>query len=142
MSIKSDDLNSFIAILNDGIMFYETAIENTENEELISIFQEMISLRKEAANELAQYVREEGFPVNPTGTLTGQLHEAYTRIKAMLLDADQAYLAELATLEGRTVDAFDKVIPHMPSAEARGRMIALHDSFAAARHGLERLVAS
>ena len=142
MSIKSDDLNDFIAILHDGIIFYEMAMENTENEELKIIFHELVNLRKEAVSELAEHVKEEGLPVNPSGTLTGQLHEAYTRIKALLLDADQTYLAELATLEGRTVDAFDKVIPHMPSAEARGRMIALHDSFAAARHGLERLVSS
>ena len=141
MSYASDNLNDYIAILRDGILFYEHAAKKVNDPGLKELFGEMIMLREKAICELSPIVREEGLPVRPMGTLTGQLHEGYTNLKALLSDAESTYLKELSVLETRTISAFEKIVPHLLSTEQRGRMTALHDSFRAACAGMHNMAA-
>ncbi len=122
MTDTSDLLNDFIAILKDGLLFYEDAIERIGNPKTRALFERMITLRKKAILELAPHVRSEGDRVRVMGTLVGTIHKEYTQIAGLLGDPEDVYLSELAALEERTLDALKETISSAPAGEAHSAL--------------------
>ena len=103
-------LNELVGIFKDGMDFYKRGAETTESPVLKSLFEEMAYVRRNAVNELTPLIAQEGVRVRDHGTLTGEAHEAYTRLAGFFGSTDQAYIDQLEAHEDRTLEVFEDLL--------------------------------
>lgn len=119
MNEKTDVLNDFVAILKDGIMFYESALEQVDDKHCREMFRNMIALRNNTILKLAPLIESEGDRVRVMGTLVGTVHEEYTKLTAMFNDPVDTFLGELAALEDRTLNELEESIKEAKSSDVQ-----------------------
>lgn len=84
-----DSLNNLIQINNDRIQGYLTASKETDQDDLKSVFSEMMTTSQECRRELVQEVTKlGGTPIEGT-TASGKLYRVWMDIKAALTSRDR-----------------------------------------------------
>lgn len=84
-----DSLNNLIQINNDRIQGYLTASQETDQNDLKSIFSDMMTTSQECRRELVQeVVKLGGTPVEGT-TVSGKLYRVWMDIKAAITSKDR-----------------------------------------------------
>ena len=114
MTYKSWVLNDLVAVLKDGMIFYEEALTAVKNKRLRKLFAEMIKIREDAVLELAPFIYAEDDVVRQQGTIVGLAHEGYTKLRAYFGNAETVFVKELLALEVRTFDEVQKSFEALP----------------------------
>lgn len=84
-----DCLNNLVQINNDRIQGYLTASQETDQDDLKSVFSEMMTTSQECRRELVQEITKMGgTPVEGT-TVSGKLYRVWMDIKAALTSKDR-----------------------------------------------------
>lgn len=114
-----DVLNALITINNDRIEGYETAMKETEEEDLISLFTEFIENSKECKAELeAEVINLGGTPAEGTKT-TGKFFRAWMDVKAALAANDRkTVLSSCEFGEDHAVEEYEKALKHSEDLSA------------------------
>ncbi len=84
-----DCLNNLVQINNDRIQGYLTASQETDQDDLKSVFSEMMTTSQECRRQLVQEITKlGGTPVEGT-TVSGKLYRVWMDIKAALTSKDR-----------------------------------------------------
>ncbi|WP_343631740.1 PA2169 family four-helix-bundle protein [Fluviicola sp.] len=84
-----DCLNNLVQINNDRIQGYLTASQETDQDDLKSVFSEMMTTSQECRRELVQEITKlGGTPIEGT-TVSGKLYRVWMDIKAALTSKDR-----------------------------------------------------
>ncbi len=82
-------LNKIVEINNDRIEGYETALEETNDKALVSMFTDLISHSRGFKSELSEKVRTLGGEPAKGTKATGKLFRIWMDVKATLTDSDR-----------------------------------------------------
>ncbi|MFV5692153.1 ferritin-like domain-containing protein [Flavobacterium sp. LT1R49] len=106
-----DVLNTLIEINNDRIEGYETASEETEEQDLKTLFSQLMKTSQKCKMELVNEVRElGGKPVEGTRT-TGKFFRVWMDVKAALTGKDRkAILSSCEFGEDVAVSTYTKIL--------------------------------
>lgn len=123
-----DALNSLITINNDRIEGYENASEETEEQDLKTLFGKFISTSQKCKQELTSEVRTLGGEIAEGTKVSGKFFRAWMDVKAALTGKDRkAILNSCDNGEDRAVEAYNNVIEdeteHL-SADQKNMVIA------------------
>lgn len=118
MSQTADQLNDLIAVLTDGVKFYEEAARTIDGS-YQALFQRMASTKRAIVADLRAEVAYHG-EAPAGGTLGGSLRQAYTDLAARLSSKpDAKYVAQLEEAEDRILRAFTDALTTSERAEVR-----------------------
>ena len=108
MSYKTEQLNELIAIIRDGQRFYEHAHDEIEDVRLQALFRDMAQAKHQVIQALAVKVAANHEEPTSSGTLVGELRQAYADARATLSSDEEAtYVALLEEAEDRILEAFE-----------------------------------
>ena len=82
-------LNSLITINNDRIQGYETAIDETEDQDLKTMFNQFIQTSRNCKNELISAVTKLGGKPDDGTRVDGKIYRAWMDFKAMVTGKDR-----------------------------------------------------
>ncbi|MGZ4058394.1 MAG: ferritin-like domain-containing protein, partial [Bacteroidia bacterium] len=104
-------LNNLVEINNDRIQGYEKAVKETKDNDLKSLFQEMVSHSRKFKMELSSQVSAlGGTPTEGTKT-SGKFFRAWMDLKAALTGKDRkAVLQSCETGEDEAIATYDEVL--------------------------------
>jgi uncharacterized protein (TIGR02284 family) len=106
-----DVLNSLITINNDRIQGYETAIDETEDQDLKSLFNQFIQTSRNSKNELTSAVTKLGGTPDDGTRLDGEIYRAWMDLKAMVTGKDRkAILNSCEYGEDVAVNTYEKAM--------------------------------
>lgn len=104
-------LNSLITINNDRIEGYETAIKETEEYDLKSLFTQFISTSKKCKQELAMEVNTLGGKVAEGTKISGKFFRVWMDVKAALTGGDRkAILSSCEYGEDEALDTYTEAL--------------------------------
>lgn len=104
-------LNSLITINNDRIEGYETALKETEEHDLKTLFAQFISTSRKCKQELVMEVNKLGGEVAEGTKTSGKFFRVWMDVKAALTGKDRkAILNSCEFGEERAQDAYDKAL--------------------------------
>ncbi|HEY0108064.1 MAG TPA: PA2169 family four-helix-bundle protein [Fibrella sp.] len=116
-----EDLNELVKINNDRIQGYKKAMEDTEDQQLDHLFNEMIVQSQNFRSQLADHiVRIDGSGVtDATSTdVSSKIHRAWIDIKAAITGKDRDTVLSSVTFgETAAVEAYEDAIEedHIPA---------------------------
>jgi uncharacterized protein (TIGR02284 family) len=109
-----EDLNELVKINNDRIQGYMKAVEDTEDTQLDSLFNEMIVQSQTFRSQLADHiVRIDGSAVSDATTtdLSSKIHRAWIDIKSALTGKDRDTVLSSVTFgENAAIEAYEDAI--------------------------------
>lgn len=106
-----DVLNSLITINNDRIQGYETAIEETEDQDLKSTFSQFIQTSRRCKDELVSAVTKLGGTPNDGTRADGKIYRAWMDFKALVTGKDRkAILNSCEYGEDVAVNTYEKAL--------------------------------
>jgi uncharacterized protein (TIGR02284 family) len=106
-----DLLNSLITIHNDRIEGYETALNETEEQDLKTLFASFIDNSQKCKQELAMELNRLGGEVAEGTLASGKFFRAWMDVKAALTGRDrEAILDSCEYGEDHTLDAYDEAL--------------------------------
>lgn len=106
-----DVLNSLITINNDRIAGYETAMDETKEADLRSLFTQFIQNSRECLSELIVKVQQLGGKPDEGTRADGKIYRAWMDFKAMVTGKDRkAILSSCEKGEDVAVDAYEKAM--------------------------------
>jgi uncharacterized protein (TIGR02284 family) len=122
-----ENLRELIQCLNDGVEFYQAAIEKTELPEHKTIFQRMARARVAALSYLQPFmVQEEGSP-ELGHTFGSALHKMYPEILYGLnTDHDTTLIHQLEQVENETLRAMQKAMRTIDSPVLKSVLLDLY----------------
>ena len=82
-------LNSLITINNDRIQGYETAIDETEDQDLKTMFNQFIQTSRNCKNELVSTVTKLGGKPDDGTRMDGEIYRAWMDFKALVTGKDR-----------------------------------------------------
>ena len=104
---RISSLAELVAVLLDGIAFYEQAAEKALDARLVDFLLRMAYLKKTVAAALVEELTHLGEPAAESGTARSALRQAYAALLATLGDADAPrWIAELEQHEILLQSAF------------------------------------
>jgi uncharacterized protein (TIGR02284 family) len=104
---RISSLAELMAVLLDGIAFYEQAAERVRDPRLVDFFLRMGYLKKIVAADLTAELARLGDAGDDADTLRGTLRQAYAEVLAELSDATaRRYVEQLEQHEDRLLVAF------------------------------------
>lgn len=104
-------LNSLITINNDRIQGYETAIDETEDHELKTLFAQFIQTSKLCKNELASVVSKLGGTPDDDTRVDGKIYRAWMDFKALVTGKDRkAILSSCEYGEDVAVNTYERAL--------------------------------
>lgn len=123
VSKTAASLNELIAVLNDGVEFFNDAAQRTVQPEYRNLFGRLAATKQAIADHLRAEVAQQGEAPVASGTLVGSLHQAYAELRARLSShPDAQYVSQLEECEDRQLHAFEDALTL--SDQARVRQIA------------------
>jgi uncharacterized protein (TIGR02284 family) len=112
-------LNELIAVLMDGVKFYENAAHTVDGP-CQALFQRLASTKRAIVSDLRAEVAWHGEAPFESGTVAGSLRQAYTDLTARLAaKPDERYIAQLEDAEDRILRAFTDALTTSERAEVR-----------------------
>jgi len=120
-------LNGLIEINNDRIEGYDTALRETEEDDLKTLFPQLIQTSEECKTQLSNEVLKLGGTPVAGSTTGGMLFSVWTGIKSALTRQDHKGVLD-SCLEGEdiAVDAYDKVLKTSPEDITTQQRTMLH----------------
>jgi uncharacterized protein (TIGR02284 family) len=122
-----ENLRELIQSLNDGVEFYQAAVDKTELPEHKIIFQRMVRARVAALSYLQPFiVRQEGSP-ELGHTFGSALHKMYPEILYGLnTDHDITLIHQLEQVENETLRAMQKAVRTIQSPVLKSVLLDLY----------------
>lgn len=122
-----ENLRELIQCLNDGVEFYQAAIDKSERAENKLIFQRMVRARVAALSYLQPFmVHEEGSP-ELGHTFGSALHKMYPDILYGLnTDHDSTLIHQLEQVENETLSAMQKAMRGIQSPVLKSILLDLY----------------
>ncbi len=106
-----DALNSLVTINNDRIQGYETAIDETEDQDLKTSFAKFIHTSQECKSDLVNAVTKLGGTPDDGTRLDGKIYRAWMDFKAMVTGKDRkAILNSCEYGEDVAVNAYERAM--------------------------------
>lgn len=106
-----DVLNKLIEINNDRVAGYETAMGETKETDLQSLFRELMATSQNALSELRAEVSRLGGKVEEGTMLSGKIYRAWMDAKAAVTGGDRgAILSSCEYGEDVALDAYNHVL--------------------------------
>jgi uncharacterized protein (TIGR02284 family) len=119
---RNESLRQLVALAEDGVRAFESAVVEIENRKLKGLFRELAISRKFTAVDLRKTLRASGGGASESGTVKGSALRLYAQIKTAIADSNEtAVLGELERSERRALEAFE-------AAAAREQSGELHDA--------------
>jgi uncharacterized protein (TIGR02284 family) len=119
-----DVLNSLITINNDRIRGYETATEETKDQDLKKAFSQFIKTSRESKNELVNAVTNLGGTPNDGTRVDGKIYRVWMDFKAMVTGKDRkAILNSCEYGEDIAVNTYEKAIKDANVSSEYNRII-------------------
>jgi uncharacterized protein (TIGR02284 family) len=107
----ADVLNSLIIINNDRIAGYQTAIEETEDADLKTLFSQFIQTSQACRSELVAEVNRIGGKPNEGTRLDGKIYRSWMEFKSMVTGKDRkAILSSCEKGEDVALNAYEKAL--------------------------------
>lgn len=132
-----ENLRELIQSLNDGVEFYQAAMDKTELPEHKIIFQRMVRARVAALSYLQPFmVQQEGSP-ELGHTFGSTLHKMYPEILYGLnLDHDVTLIHQLEQVENETLAAMQKAMRTIRSPVLKSVLLDLYPRLNRCHHTL------
>jgi uncharacterized protein (TIGR02284 family) len=120
-------LNGLIEINNDRIEGYDTALRETEEDDLKTLFSQLIQTSEECKTQLRNEVLKLGGIPVAGSTTGGMLFSVWTEIKSALTRQDhKGVLDSCLHSEDIAVDGYDKVLKTSPEDITTQQRTMLH----------------
>jgi len=127
----TDVLNSLIIINNDRIEGYETASENTEENDLKTLFQSFTATSQKCKEELMTEVAKNGGEVAEGTMISGKFFRVWMDVKAALTGKDRkAILNSCEFGEDVAVDAYTRALRDHLKDVTSEQIVMLNDQYA------------
>jgi uncharacterized protein (TIGR02284 family) len=110
MSGYQNALASLHTTLVDSRNGYEEAIKDAGATGLVSLFEEMVALRRQQIAEIDPLVRRTGLTPDKDGSFMSTVHRTIISVQSMLTDLNERVLPGFIDGEKRILDAYDDVI--------------------------------
>ncbi len=145
MSQENDVLKKLININEDAAEFYETAIEDSDNESYKPTFKNLEQVHKSVVSNLEIMLRSNGEKYEADETLKGQFAQFWTQAMALLSDEDtKTFVYHLEEAEDRCLNSMqeainDNGISEMTKAKLLNELTSLrksHDYMKSLKDGL------
>ena len=91
----AEKLNDILAIMNDGVSFYDEAIEKVEDLTLKPVFTRYREKKRDLAQELSKQVAMRGEEPKTDGTFVGSMREGYAKLRTAFQSDRKALISEL-----------------------------------------------
>lgn len=136
ITFPSDKIGDLMRVLQSGIRFYRDGINAVKCGSTREMFSRMLEEKQQACKELRPYVQ----PVKGSeSTLSVEARKLYTGlISRVLVDREQAFIDQLASLERRILFTFDEALKEKQSQSCalllrkiRTRMLQCHEELVA-----------
>lgn len=119
-----DVLNSLITINNDRIQGYKTAIEETDEQDLKSMFSEFINHSEECKAELVNEVTKYGEKPDDGTRADGKIYRAWMDFKALVTGKDRkAILGSCEYGEDVAVNTYEKALKDKDLSPAHATIV-------------------
>lgn len=134
-----DVLNSLITINNDRIQGYETAIDETEDQDLKTLFSQFIQTSRNCKNELITAVTKLGGTPEDGTRVDGKIYRAWMDFKAMVTGKDRkAILSSCEYGEDVAVNTYEKALKDPDLASEYYSLVTAQSSKIKADHDTVR----
>ncbi|MCH9809513.1 MAG: PA2169 family four-helix-bundle protein [Alphaproteobacteria bacterium] len=138
MSDNTEALNEIISFLKAGEEFYRDGAEQSDNAMLKNTFTDMATVRNAAIQELSAKVENLGEePSN--ASWVEQARNFYTTMKSALVDADEAYIADLEEHEDRTLEKIENSLSDIEGADVASLLVRHLGAFKATHDKMKSL---
>jgi uncharacterized protein (TIGR02284 family) len=105
-----DALTSLYTTLVDSLHGYEEALKDAGKTGLVSLFEEMIALRRQAIAELEPLLLQAGVTPDRDGSFMSTVHRTIISVQSMLTDLDETVLPGFIDGEKRILTTYDETI--------------------------------
>lgn len=119
-------VNKLIAICIDGEKFYQSAINEINAPNLKAIFTDMANVRKKIVADLSMEVRFSGEEPEESGTLVGNLRQAYASIKKTFSTQNNSVVLveQLEEAEDRALKNFREGVNDIQDSNLKSKVAA------------------
>lgn len=132
-------LNSLITINNDRIQGYETAIDETEDQDLKTLFAQFIQTSKMCKNELVSAVTKLGGTPDDGTRIDGKIYRAWMDFKALITGKDRkAILNSCEYGEDVAVNTYEKAMKDEDLASEYANIVSAQYAKIKADHDVVR----
>jgi uncharacterized protein (TIGR02284 family) len=111
MSEYRDALASLHTTLVDSRNGYDEAIQDAGKTGLVSHFEEMVALRRQAIAELEPLIISTNLSPDREGSIMSTVHRTIISVQSMITDLDESALPGFIDGEKRILAIYDDVIP-------------------------------
>ena len=118
MSDYRDALSALHTTLVDSRNGYEEALKDAGKSGLVTLFEEMIALRQQAAVELEPLLVRAGAKPDQDGSFMSTVHRTIISFQSMLTDLDETVLPGFIDGEKRILTYYDDAIGSAPQGDA------------------------
>lgn len=112
MANFNDALSSLYTALVDSRNGYEEAAKDAGKTGLVSLYEEMIALRRQSLAELEPLLVKAGLTPDRSGSFMSTVHRTIISFQSMLTDLDETVLPGFIDGEKRIVKSYDDAIAH------------------------------
>lgn len=104
---KIDDI---VKVLNGGIEFYEDAIKKVDSPQVKSVFDKMITVRRNAVDKLQPLVVRQTGDIEDGSSIIVDIRKMYTDLKGKITGDDHTYVEQLEEVEDKTLEVIREAI--------------------------------
>jgi uncharacterized protein (TIGR02284 family) len=108
----NDALSSLYTALVDSRNGYEEAAKDAGKTGLVSLYEEMIALRRQSIAELEPLLIKAGLTPDTGGSFMSTVHRTIISFQSMLTDLDETVLPGFIDGEKRILETYDEAIAH------------------------------
>lgn len=110
MANFNDALSSLYTALVDSRNGYEEAAKDAGKTGLVSLYEEMVALRRQAIAELEPLLIKAGITPERGGSYMSTVHRTIVSFQSMLTDLDESVLPGFIDGEKRILETYDEAI--------------------------------
>ncbi len=110
------DYREFLSTLHttllDSMNGYEEALKDAGKTGLVSVFEEMLALRRQATVELEPLLMQAGIKPDQDGSFMSTVHRTIISVQSMMTDLDELVLPGFIDGEKRILSSYDDALAH------------------------------
>lgn len=110
MTETTEKLNKILTIMNDGVEFYDEALEEVKNSDVRSLLVDIQASKRKLASQLTSQVEIRGEEAEDDGSIVGAMRTGYGKMRAFFGDTDKAFVSELEEHEDRALHTLQDVL--------------------------------
>jgi uncharacterized protein (TIGR02284 family) len=112
MTNYSESLSALHTTLLDSMNGYEEALKDAGKTGLVSVFEEMLALRRQATVELEPLLTQAGVKPDQDGSYMSTVHRTIISVQSMMTDLDESSLPGFIDGEKRILTYYDDALTH------------------------------